>query len=287
MKLNSFMIRLLSAFAVAGLVPAAAAPQISGSAATQMNPLGQWVVEHADWACVLNRDLSVPGSRRYFALSLEPLSSVAWLKIATDQGNVRSDSGDAVMFFDGERLPETLHYNIFKAGQYQIREYRLDPKRHDVALIKNGFRLWTKRHGDIEVRLTGLKAAWGAMRQCMSGLYKELGIDESEIARMAVKPEGRTLDSVNFKPLRPGGSLEFVTLYWVTAEGRVDDCRLLKPSGQPAFDRSFCNQLKSKARFRPARDAAGQPIRMPRFENIQLRRSKISSTTPSQIRVRR
>jgi TonB family protein len=111
----------------------------------------------------------------------------------------------------------------------------------------------------------------------MTDLYADLGINEAELAQMATEPEGSIFSFADFAG-RP--NLDFAVLYWVTAEGRVDDCRLLQPSGVQRFDQTLCGDLKSKARFKPARNAAGQPIRVPRFENVSLRTSTIIAAEP-------
>ena len=68
-------------------------------------------------------------------------------------------------------------------------------------------------------------------------------------------------------------SFTFVTLYWVGTDGRVDDCRLLKPSTDKGLNARLCAELKAKARFKPALDRAGKPMRVPHFENVILRKA--------------
>ena len=104
----------------------------------------------------------------------------------------------------------------------------------------------------------------------MDDLGKELGISPATITAVAVPPSGYVDEFVRTPRLEPGKSFEFVTLYWVSSDGRVDDCRLLKTSGLKAFDKTFCATLAAKGRFKPALDSAGKPIRAPRFENVVI-----------------
>ena len=46
----------------------------------------------------------------------------------------------------------------------------------------------------------------------------------------------------------------------VTVAGRAQDCRVLTPSNDPVADRITCDLAVARFRFRPARNAAGEPV---------------------------
>ena len=46
----------------------------------------------------------------------------------------------------------------------------------------------------------------------------------------------------------------------VNTEGRADDCAVVATSGSPQIDTTSCRVALRRARFRPALDAAGQPV---------------------------
>ncbi|MET1755495.1 TonB family protein [Novosphingobium sp. RD2P27] len=60
------------------------------------------------------------------------------------------------------------------------------------------------------------------------------------------------------RDLRLGSSVTVALT--VSAEGRVSDCRVLRPSRAPEADRITCELATKRFRFRPARDATGQPV---------------------------
>lgn len=273
------MNRWFAALVLVSLGSSAGSQKLPDAAQTQMDPVGKWTVDHADWQCVLQREFSVTGKRSFFSLTLEPLTPVAWLKIATEgeRGDRRED-GDAVMLADGQRRAGTLHYNIYKAGKHRMREFMLDLDRHDLGSANERIRFWTKKHGDIEIKASGFKPAWNALQKCRTSLHAEFGIADADVTSMAIKPQGELFDFVEFA--RGTSGLDFALLYWVTPAGGVDECRLLKPSGIAKFDQELCTQLKSKARFRPARNAAGEAIRVPQFENVRIRMTTFTTTQP-------
>ncbi|MBC7985639.1 MAG: energy transducer TonB, partial [Sphingomonadaceae bacterium] len=45
----------------------------------------------------------------------------------------------------------------------------------------------------------------------------------------------------------------------VGADGRVADCQITSSSGSSRLDQTACQMLRRRARFTPARDAAGNP----------------------------
>lgn len=269
-------IAALSGLALAG---SAVGQEIPAIAEIKLEPAGKWTVEYGDWKCLLRRDFATAGQRAVFSLSLEPLSNVAWTRISVEgPGGKRDDGDDAVMVIDGVRNPNVFHYNIYKADRSRMREYMVDLAKHRIGTTQQTIRFWTKKHGDIEIAASGFPAAWKSLNQCMADLYADLGIVAADVAQMAVPPEGHLSDFVETP--RPEPVLDFGVFYWVTAEGGVDDCRLLLPSGVAKFDKSLCSQLKDKARFKPGRNAAGQAIRVPRFDHFTIRTIRIHTSVP-------
>jgi protein TonB len=47
--------------------------------------------------------------------------------------------------------------------------------------------------------------------------------------------------------------------YTVGADGRVEDCRIMRSSGHPELDETTCRLIEKRFRYRPALDRAGRP----------------------------
>ncbi|WP_380916360.1 energy transducer TonB family protein [Sphingomonas canadensis] len=228
---------------------------------------GNWTVVKGEMQCVLDRSLTTGGVPTRLQITLEPVTPTVWLRVATEgDGGKRSD-GRAVMFIDGRRMAGDLHYNIFVAGKYRMREYMLNLQQHPLGEVQERLRFWTKAHGDIEMQLGGFPAAWTALQNCMGELYDGWGVKREDIERAVTRPGGSLHEFIDWAD----GVREFALLYWINAQGRVDECRLLMPSGVEAFDTTLCSTLQSRARFSPARDAQGRPIRTPQFDHPRLR----------------
>ncbi|MEW9854247.1 TonB family protein [Novosphingobium sp. M1R2S20] len=81
-------------------------------------------------------------------------------------------------------------------------------------------------------------------------------------AAKAVKIAGDIVSARDYpratRDLRLGSSVTIALT--VSPEGRVSDCRVLRPSRDPEADRITCQLATERFRFRPARDAAGRPV---------------------------
>jgi len=46
----------------------------------------------------------------------------------------------------------------------------------------------------------------------------------------------------------------------IDGEGRISNCTITGSTGHSVLDRATCRLLEDRARFEPARDAAGNPV---------------------------
>lgn len=57
---------------------------------------------------------------------------------------------------------------------------------------------------------------------------------------------------------KAGGELKLQ--YRIGVDGRVSDCRILVSSGRPSLDATTCRLITERFRFRPSKDARGNPV---------------------------
>lgn len=268
----------IAALCLATLSVPSAAQTLPNVAAMRAIPAGKWSVNFDDRQCVLERPYTVDDKSALFSLNMEPVTHTAWLRLGIVDKSGTRDDGDAVMTIDGARIGGTLHYNIFSSTTHRVREYMLDLRRHELSTVKQRIRFWTRRGGDVEIDAAGFPAAWSAMRTCMNDLHTKLGIQPEELARVLTPPVGSPHDFIDHPDA--DGPIDFAFLYWVAETGRVDNCKLLVPSGIAKFDATLCANLIAKGRFKPARDAQGNAIRAPGYEYARLRTATFTTTGP-------
>lgn len=234
-----------------------------------------WKIDYADASCVLTRPFSSPGQTHSFSLTFEPLEPQVWLRLANSEKPSRRDDGDAAIDVDGVPLGKPIHFNFIadKNGQV-VREFWFRDFRNDLARAQKSIRFRMPRHGDVTVDIADFPKAMQAANECLADLYQSLGIDPALLKTIAIQPNGdiwRYLKLPEFKD-----EFNLVLLYWIDPQGRIDDCRLITPSGHKAFDESVCAILKEKAKFTSARNADGATIRAPVYENATIRRAVVS-----------
>lgn len=79
-----------------------------------------------------------------------------------------------------------------------------------------------------------------------------------------VKIAGEISDARDY-PVPPGGreirkGRQVIVYMTVGTDGRARDCRVVEPSPDPEADRITCRLAEERFRFRPATDAAGNPV---------------------------
>jgi len=244
---------------------------------TSLEPVTNWKVDYSTSSCILTRQFAAGGQSYDFELTFTPIEKRAWLRIGSAEKPGRFDSGDAAVEVDGVKLAEPTHFNVFaNAKGGTTREFLFLQFSRDVGRADRSLRLRPARHGDFTLRLPDFPGAMRAMGSCMDDLYHTLGIDPAVLQTVAVEPEGWAFQFVR----SPEREYNMQLLYWVTADGKVDECKVLKPSGIDEFDQRFCVELQRNGRFKPAKSTAGAPMRAPVFEDLNIRIETRISTSP-------
>jgi len=233
-------------------------------------------MDYADTACVLSRPFSAAGVPYDLELTSKPVERRSWLRLYSAEKKTRPtlDDGDARIDIDGTQIPEKVHFNIFpNAKGGTTREFLFEDFPRTVGKTRATVGLSLGRYGGFNLNVTDLGEALTALQACRDDLHKSLGIDPAILSSVSVQPEG---DALSFTKI-PEAPFDLELLYWVSTTGRVDDCRVIKPSGIAEFDGRVCRDLMGNGRFKPAKTAAGEAIRAPVFEDDVIRRAQFIS----------
>jgi hypothetical protein len=246
----------------------------------QLTPTGPWNIDYTPLSCNLQRPMVAAGDPYAFALTIEPLDTPITLTITHAEKVDKRDSGDATVFVDGVAQSTNAHFNFFKSpAKLAVREYLLNFGQHGLGAAKNRLRLQSAKRGDFELTLPQLRPAIVALAKCKVDLHSSLGITPAQLKAVAVQPGA--FDYGLLSPPRNGDKgVDFILFYWVTEGGKIDKCRLLKPSGFKPFDETVCPILEQKALVIPAKDAAGRPVRAPAYQNLHVRVETFTTTEP-------
>ncbi|WP_395327497.1 energy transducer TonB [Novosphingobium sp. BL-8H] len=87
------------------------------------------------------------------------------------------------------------------------------------------------------------------------------GNPNASVAALPRQVAGRMLYSdlpEDLRKARAGG--EVTVRYRIGTDGLVSGCTVIASSGRPDLDAATCDHISRRFRFRPARDAAGNPV---------------------------
>ena len=257
---------LTALLAVALSSPACAAPE-----QIDLVPSGKWRVDYAENGCVLSRSFTGAGKEYKLGLTFEPVSADVWMRLRGPDSVSHFDSGEIKTEIDGAPQKTLVHFNLFKdKSGGATREYWLRDFRNNVAGTQRTIRLQTGKYGDIRIGFDGFAEAMKSIETCVDDLHRSLGIDPALLKTIASEPDQTSMGALTLPDI--GDEFVYQMLYWVTASGRVDECHLLAPTRDAAFNKNACDEMKMNARFKPARDTAGKPVRAPVYENAHVRR---------------
>ena len=264
------MIRVgLNSLLAVGLAVAVSSPVAAASVSRRLTPTGPWTVDYEDQSCVLKRPMS--GEKEAYQLSIEspPFQSKITVTIKHKTKVFVPAFGKLAVYVDGTQIVTKARFAFYySSNDESVHMFNMNYQESRLDGLKSILRLSGSADNDFELEIPNFQKAIGVFADCKNDLHRSLGVEPSDVATIAVSPQGSVIDVV--RPPVPGGSMNFRILYWVRADGKVDRCSLIKPSGYTSFDKHVCVELERKARFTPAKDAAGRNIDAPRYEYIRV-----------------
>jgi TonB family protein len=118
----------------------------------------------------------------------------------------------------------------------------------------------------IDIPLPLADRALAALRQCEDDSLRRWGFDPKVIRSLRtpvkqVESAASWISDADYpdKAIPDGASGSVLTRLKVDADGKVSDCLVVESSGNAMLDETTCRILRTRGRFHPAIDAAGNP----------------------------
>lgn len=256
------MVRVTSlCFALLAATAASAQPQ-----PVALAPAGPWKADFADDRCILTRPYAGGTASHHLALLFFPATQRVVTRL-TNLEKVRESHYDkALVSIDGKPVRRDFNLSL-RSGEkgVAVRELHFEDFRTNLANTKRNVHIDAGKRGVIDVELGDFSKPLNVVQTCLDDLHKRLGIDPVEARAVVTQPYR---DIFSFITLPDGGEMYTTLLYWVTPEGSVDQCRVIKTTTSAKAGERMCADLMKKAKFEPARNAAGQPVRGPNYDSI-------------------
>jgi len=234
------------------------------AAAEPLKPLKPWVLDYAETQCVASRDF---GSV-VFGIQPAPNGETFDLLLFEQHPGpyFPAEVKGTVDFGGGPISAWGLVSGIKSNGTtlYQVRISAIDFKRavsaSAVTIAAKSARL------DRSFALSDMSQLLAGLDRCIADLQRHWNMTPEGQASIAVRAKG-SVKSLFIPEDFPydvwtsdqHGGGKFLLL--VDQEGRVQGCHVLQATGSPAIDTVACGIYIRRARFSPARDRDGKPMR--------------------------
>ncbi len=239
----------------------------AASAAPLLQPTAKWVVDHGDTSCTALRTYGTPEAPVTIAFRPSPTGSVVRLLVVR-RGWVP----------EAKQFPVVASITPAPAKVTGLRFASRDKKtsivwiNFDRAAIDRlgGAGEIAIKGGALDERfaLPGIAAVVKALDRCNAGLRTFWNVEEAAAASLtktavALKslPSYFSEDDYPAQAVREeaSGSTRFMLM--IDQTGKLKDCMVEQTSGFATLDAMSCGVLIERARFRPALDAGGKPVR--------------------------
>lgn len=239
----------------------------AGSAAL-LQPSTKWAIDYADDQCFLSRKYGDETAGVTLGLGLMPGVGGAEMFLIesgrNDEGG-RSVAGAIELAGSKDRTAVSGVSVKLKAGgritRFRVATPLLDQMgaSDEIAITVEGRRY--------RLHLNSMPAAFAAVDACKTDLMKSWGLDPKRVTDVAVQAEPigspASWVSPNDYPkeaLRNRETGRVKVRFDIDSAGKITRCQVVTSSGSQSLDETTCERAGSRARFRPARDAAGKPV---------------------------
>ena len=232
-----------------------------------LRPVAPWVLNYADAQCVASRDYATAGGPLTLAIRPAPngmtyeifaiRKSPAPMFAEELQGTVDFGSGSIKSWLLHYRIPT----NKLEAFKFRIQALEMAQARNATAVT-----LHINGGSEFSFSLEAMPDLLKGLDACTADLKSYWNMDGSEVSSIAVAAKGdiRSIFTADDYPdealsRQQQGSAQFLLL--IDEAGKVAACHVTLPSGVPVLDAMGCVAIQERARFKPARDRNGKPIR--------------------------
>jgi TonB family protein len=240
---------------------------LAAPAPAPLTPTKPWVVDYSETYCAAVRAFGTAEAPLDLVLRPSPEGDVLQLFVLKSGGYALAQHVPVTVGFAGAAVKATaLEYGVSKGGRRTILISLANDTLGDLPKART-----LTFHGsgiDYDFALTGMGQVLAALSTCNDDLRRHWNMtDEAKAAiRTEAKPVYKlwqVLSDSDYpdQALREEDAGKASVLLMVDETGKVADCLLQHTSGNASLDAQTCIAFRNRARFKPALDAAGKPLR--------------------------
>jgi len=239
-----------------------------GSArADVLHPIRNWTVDYREDQCVAYRDYGSQDKVITLGIRPAPNGETYELMVARPRSgpDFATEEKGSVDFGSGKFGAWLLRYGG-KHSKSDVYQFRISAAQMKQARSARTVALRAGSAPDFTFELRSMPALLKGLEDCTADLERYWNMGGEKDGRIATLSKGdvRSLFTEDDYPAEAvrrnqGGDSQFLLL--VDEKGAVAGCHVLKPSGVPILDAMGCQVIRQRAKFIPAHDAQGKPVR--------------------------
>ena len=243
--------------------------QGAADVAVPLAPSGKWVVGHEDGLCTLFRDFGAPIQDTVtFGIKPMSLSDIVTLVAMVPKNRAvrrpHADKTQLTVFPAGTTIP--IKFESKGTSRDGGIAVILTIDRGDLSELMAATRIGIEADDfTVTIAPTAGPKALAALTTCEAGVMTAWGVDPAALA--AVATPARAMSPDGWITDYPASALQrqsqgTSTIFWqITVEGRASGCRTVNSSGDADLDAAACAAVTKRARYTPALDKDGHPVR--------------------------
>jgi TonB family protein len=229
-----------------------------------LQPLGAWNLTYEEAHCIAMREYGQ--SDRPITLAIVPAPNGETYELLVGRKRAgphyTEELEGSVDFGAGPIKAWLLHYSS-KDGKLDLYQYRITAAEMSQARTAKSVTVQLRGAPGTGFELELMPELLEGLQRCTDDLKAYWNIGGSPVAT-PTQGDVRSIFAASDYPSealtrRQQGKVQFLLL--IDEKGEVAGCHVLKPSGVPLLDAQGCAIIRKRAKFKPARDSHGNPVR--------------------------
>lgn len=232
-----------------------------------LQPLKAWNLDYGETQCLAARQFGRVEDPVTLAIRPAPNGDTYELLLGQKRPgpNLGEEMQGSVDFGRGPIKAWLLHFGP-KGQKFEIYQYRITSIEMAQARTASAVTLRTKGGPSWSLQLANMTNLISGLEQCTADLRSYWNMNPPDKAKLSVGSRGDVrplFNSTDYpsEALWRGqeGRAQYQLL--IDQAGKVAACHVLIPSGIPALDVMGCQVIRLRAKFTPALDLNGKPVR--------------------------
>jgi TonB family protein len=233
--------------------------------ASPLKPIENWDIDYGETQCTAARSFGTAADPLILGIVPSISGNTYELLVSSQQyGPKFAEESQGSVSFGKAAIPSwMLHYGG-NGVKRTIDQYRITAAQMEQARSAIAVELHSSRNGDYAFALSDMPALLDGLRKCTEDLQQYWNMNRDDaLARPAVGDMRSVFKGGDYPSeavrREQQGTAQYQLL--VDEKGAVAGCDVLRPSGIAALDSTGCEVIKERAKFSPAIDKQGKPVR--------------------------